>query len=144
MEYIEKNFNYLNNGFTGSYKISTVTTEKIIFKQFLANHCDDTGVIYHTIKELIPQIIIIENLNIAQEFQNKGHGSYLLKEILKIYHIENAILACDVTENQRFGFVLENFYERHNFKTIETYQDFPLMLYPKSLAIKTMKKLIKK
>lgn len=138
MRNVEKRFSLKENGFNGSYKLSLVTTNQKTFKDFLFNHCDDRGIYFRTIQKHIMNIIIIENLNIDKEYQNKGHGSKLLREILSGYNIKHAVLACDITQGQRFGFFLEKFYELKGFKTIETYQDFPLMLYPQESAIKIM------
>jgi ribosomal protein S18 acetylase RimI-like enzyme len=138
MKVLEQNFTQQKHGFNGYYKIIILKTKEEEFKKFLDNHTNDNGMIFKAINEIVADIVVIQNLKIEKSYQNKGHGSQLLKEILKNYDVNYAILSCDVTQNQRFGFILENFYERHNFKAIEYYQDFPLMLYPQDLAKKIL------
>lgn len=135
MNTVEKLYKKEIDGFSGNYKIFKLSTDDKNLEKFLKNHIDDTGIILNAIQKFMKDIIIIYNLNIDKNDQNKGHGSSLLKEILEIYNTKHAILACDITQNQRFGFILEHFYECHNFKTIETYQDFPLMLFPETIAL---------
>lgn len=141
MTVVEKQFTEQLSGFNGGYKILIVSTKSEEFKKFLEDHTLDKGGMYQSIKDKKTEIIIIHNLQIEKQFQNKGHGSDLLKEILSNYNIDCAILSCDTLQNQRFGFVIEEFYERHNFKTIETYQDFPLMAFPKELSLDVIKDL---
>lgn len=139
MKAVEKLFNKEDSGFNGYYKIFLVSTNNEQFKKFLEDHTTDKGNIYQSIINHKDNIIIIHNLYIEPSFRNKGHGSQLLKEIITLYDIDCAILSCDILQNQRFGFCIEGFYERHNFKTIEYYQDFPLMVYPENLALSVIK-----
>lgn len=141
MKMLEKKFVQKENGFNGYYRIIFLKSKEQEFKNFLYNHTDDKENIFKTISEKVDDIIVIQNLNIERNHQNQGHGSQILKEILNNYKIDYAILSCDVTQNQRFGFVLEKFYECHNFKTVEYYQDFPLMVYPQDLALEVIKNL---
>lgn len=134
MKVVEKIFTKEDCGFNGYYKIFILPTKGEDFKNFLNNHTTDKGVIYQSIQKKKDTIIIIHNLNIEKPFQNKGYGSGLLKEILNSYNIDCAILSCDMLQNQRFGFFIEEFYNRHDFKTVESYQDFPLMVFPQHLA----------
>lgn len=139
MKAVEKLFNKEDSGFNGYYKIFLVSTNNEKFKKFLEDHTTDKGNIYQSIINHKDNIIIIHNLYIEPSFRNKGHGSQLLKEIITLYNIDCAILSCDILQNQRFGFCIEDFYERHNFKTIEYYQDFPLMIFPQNLALSVIK-----
>lgn len=134
METVIKTFNYKEDGFNGMYQIATVSTEAEEFKNFLNECNDDTGIIFNTIKANIKNILIIKELEIEEKYQANGHGSNLIKEIIEKSNVKYVILVCDVTHCQRFRFILEKFYCLKNFKTIEIYQDFPLMLYPTEFA----------
>lgn len=134
MEKIKKILSKDKDGFNGNYKIVNVSTENEIVKNFLKDHNDDTGMIYNTIKNNINHIMIIEHFNIEKEYQGKGYGSFLIKKILNQNDNQVAILVANVLHEQRFGFNLEKFYELHDFKTIDVYQDYPLMMYPSQCA----------
>lgn len=136
MEIFKKNFKEETDGFSGFYegfKVSTATND---LKDFLNLHIDDNSFLSNKIKNLSEEILIIKNLKIKREFQGKGNGSLILSELLKLSNAKSAILICDVTENQLFGFILEKFYESHNFKAIDYYQYYPIMVYPKIIAEK--------
>lgn len=138
MKILEKKFTEKENGFDGNYKIISLKVESEEFKYFLKNHTYEYKNIFDLIRKQINNIVIIQNLNIKKEYQGKGYGSQLLKEIIDMNKTCCFILSCDVTKNQRFGFNLEYFYECHDFKAIEYYQDFPLMLHPKNFALKLL------
>lgn len=134
MEIFKKNFKEETDGFTGFYEGFKVSTNTNDLKDFLNLHIDDNSVLFNKIKIISEEILIIKNLKINREFQGKGNGSLILSELLKLSKAQSAILICDVTENQLFGFILEKFYESHNFKTIDHYQYYPIMIYPQKIA----------
>lgn len=141
MQNFSKCFDEDDDGFSGSYDAYSVNTNKENLANFLKNNVDDDGKIYEAIKKETNNILVIKNLNIDKEFQGKGYGSEILSDLLNESYAEAAILMCDILEGQLPGFVLEKFYESHNFKTIETYQDYPIMIYPESLAEKVIQNL---
>lgn len=141
MQSFSKCFDEEEDGFFGSYDAYSVNTDKENLANFLKNNVDDDGKIYEAIKKETNTILIIKNLNIDKEFQGQGYGSEILSNLLNESYAEAAILMCDILESQLPGFVLEKFYESHNFKTIENYQDYPIMIYPESLAEKVIQNL---
>lgn len=141
MQNFSKCFEEEEDGFCGSYDAYLIDTNKENLANFLRSNIDDDGRIYEAIKKEIDSILVIKNLNIDKEFQGQGYGSEILSEVLNESYAQAAILMCDIMEGQLPGFILEKFYESHDFKTIETYQDYPVMIYPESLANKIIENL---
>ena len=134
MEIYNKYFKDETNGFTGSVESYKVLTKENYLKVFLQTNTDDDGLLYKTIQSLATEILIIKIISVAPEFQGKGYGSKMLSEILKESTCSASILLCDITEEQLPGFKLERFYELQGFKAIESFQDYPIMIYPEKLA----------
>jgi predicted GNAT family acetyltransferase len=133
---ISKKYDEEEYGYSGSIEAYSVETKKENLKNFLNSQANDDGRIYDILKNLVDDILIIKNINIDEEFQGQGFGSDVLSNTLNEANAQSAILICDITESQKAGFNLEKFYESHDFKTVSSYLDYPLMVFPLDLAEK--------
>lgn len=136
MEYFFKTYEENEDGFNGNCEAYVVPTKKENLLNWLQKETSEAEKIYNTIKNLAEDILIIKNINVDEEFQGQGNGSQILCELINNSFADAAILVCDIGETQKEGFVLENFYENHDFKTIKINNEYPLMVYPIILAEK--------
>ncbi len=141
MEYFSKTYDEDEDGFNGNCEAYAVSTKKENLLNWLTKETADANKLYNIIKELTEDILIIKNINVDEEFQGQGNGSQILCDLINNSFANAAILVCDIGESQKEGFVLESFYENHDFKTIQTNSDYPLMVYPQNLAKKIISKL---
>ncbi len=141
MEYFSKSYNEEEDGFNGNCEAYVVSTKKENLFNWLTKETADANKLYNIIKELTEDILIVKNINVDEEFQGQSNGSQILCDLINNSFASSAILVCDIGESQKEGFVLEEFYENHDFKTIQINSDYPLMVYPTSLADKIIAKL---
>ncbi len=141
MEYFSKSYAEEEDGFNGNCEAYIVSTKKENLLNWLTKETADANKLYYIIQELTEDILIVKNINVDEEFQGQGNGSQILCDLINDSFANSAILVCDIGESQKEGFVLEKFYETHDFKTIQINSEYPLMVYPTSLADKIIAKL---
>ena len=141
MQSYSKTFTEDEDGFEGNIEAYSVSTEKENLLNWLKKEADEPEKVYEAIKSLLPEILIIKNLNVDEKFQGNGYGSEIITNVLNESFAQGAILLCDIAEPQNPGFFLEKFYEMHDFKAIQHNLDYPIMVFPSSLADKIIEKL---
>ena len=141
MNSLSKVYTEDEDGFNGNCEAYLIQTEKKNLFNWLYEEVSEPERLYESIKGLVEEILIIKNINVDEEFQGQGNGSQILCDLINDSYANAAILVCDVGESQKTGFVLENFYEENNFKTILNDNGYPIMVYPTELAEKIIKKL---
>lgn len=141
MQHFSKTYSEDEDGFNGNIEAYIVSTQKENLLNWLTKETPDADKIYSIIKNLTSEVLIIKNINVEEEFQGQGNGTQILCDAINDSYANAVILICDIGESQKEGFVLEKFYESHDFKTIQKNDDYPLMVYPSSLAEKIIKEL---
>ncbi len=134
MNSFSKDYDEDEDGFNGNCEAYLISTKKENLFNWLQKETPQAEEIYKSIQKLTGEILIIKNLNVDEEFQGQGFGTQILCELINDSYANAAILVCDIGETQKEGFILEKFYESHDFKTIATNNDYPLMVYPKEIA----------
>jgi len=135
MNELSKEYTEDENGFNGNVEAYSIATSKENLKNWLKKEIHDNGTLYEIIKNLTDNILIIKNINVNEEFQGKGFGAEILCSVINDSYAGSAILLCDIGENQREGFVLEDFYKNNGFDTVLVKDGYPLMVFPEKLAL---------
>lgn len=135
MKSFSKSYDEEESGFNGSCEAYLISTQKENLLNWLQKETPRAEQIYKSIQKLTGEILIVKNLNVDEKFQGQGFGTQILCDLINDSYTNAAILVCDIGESQKEGFILEKFYESHDFKTIATNNDYPLMVYPQELAL---------
>lgn len=138
---ISKVYHLDEDGFSGSIEAYWVPIQKENLKNWLASEVDDDETIYNIIKNLTSDILIIKNINVDEEFRGQGFGSDIICNAINNSYASSAILICDIAEDQKKGFILEEFYKENGFETVLIKDNYPLMVFPETLAIEIKKQL---
>ena len=129
------------DGFEGNCEAYLIPTEKENLFNWLSKEIDNPEKVYLALKTYAQNILIIKNINVEEDFRGQGNGTQILCDLIGDSYTDAAILVCDIGESQKEGFVLEKFYQENNFKTVLIHNNYPLMVYPESLADKVIEKL---